>query len=361
MRRATSAARRAAAAFASTAFGARALAQDTNERHALGGGTDGLDPHVQYRSLPPASELGRSDAGHFACFDGSGRRCSMEEVLRSAQTCDVVVVGETHDDPVAHQLQLYMLMALQQTRRCVLSLEMFEADVQPVLDEYMAGHIREADMLLDARPWANYAVDYRPLVECAKEAGCPVACANAPRRYVGAVGRDKDGLAQAWSPAARACLPPLPLPSPSAAYMAHCLADPAVVSVEAQAQSGISARAEGGGCPYIGLSRRDGLLPAMRLWDASMAHSIRTSLGAHPGRLVLHVCGSFHAEKRVGIVEMLLRYRPETKVVVVVVYPEDEWTTFDAARHGGAADFVLLSDASLPRSHEFATPAAHGG
>lgn len=67
----------------------------------------------------------------------------------------------------------------------VLSLEMFEADVQTVLDEYVLRRaIREQDMLQDARPWRNYAMDYRPLVEYCREQGIRVVAANAPRRYV---------------------------------------------------------------------------------------------------------------------------------------------------------------------------------
>ena len=39
------------------------------------------------------------------------------------------------------------------------------------LDEYLRGKIRERDLLQDARPWANYHSDYRPLVEFAKQEG----------------------------------------------------------------------------------------------------------------------------------------------------------------------------------------------
>ena len=54
--------------------------------------------------------------------------------------------------------------------------------------------MRHADLMQDARPWANYETDYAPLVHFAKDVGMPVIAANAPRRYVGAVGRDPDAL-----------------------------------------------------------------------------------------------------------------------------------------------------------------------
>lgn len=267
----------------------------------------------------------------------------------------------------------------------MLSLEMFERDVQTVLDEYLRGLIREADMLQDARPWANYDKDYRPMVEFARAHGIPVAAANVPRRYVGAVGRAEGTLAsRAWPASAYALLPPLPLPNPSPPYMDHLLADPAVLRTDqlgiepsaptatgppaaaaAAASSSANAAAaraceeaavasKAARCPYIGLSKREGLLQPMLLWDAGMAHSIATSLAAHPGRLVVHVCGSFHCEWRLGITEMLeATYRPGAKALVVVICPEDDCDTFDAEQHGGRADFVVLTDARLPRTHDY--------
>ncbi len=92
----------------------------------------------------------------------------------------MVLLGETHDDSIAHQLQLQLMLgALKQVRRCAgnpvlgtpcsmytimhhvvealiwtrragrqltLSLEMFERDVQGVMDEYLAGSITERDL-----------------------------------------------------------------------------------------------------------------------------------------------------------------------------------------------------------------------
>ena len=280
-------------------------------------------------------------------------------------------------------------MALQERRPCVLSLEMFERDVQTVLDEYTRGLIREADMLQDARPWANYEKDYRPMVEFSKAHGVPVIAANVPRRYVGAVGRASGTLAHrdVWPASTYELLPPLPLPKPSPPYMEHLLADPAVLrtdqlGIEAPAAAAAAAAAATASapaasssaaanaaaaracedaavaqtaarCPYIGLSKREGLLQPMMLWDAGMAHSISASLAAHPEHLVVHVCGSFHCEWRLGIAEMMKTFRPDAKALVVVICPEDDCDTFDVERHGGRGDFVVLTDARLPRSHDY--------
>ena len=104
----------------------------------------------------------------FSVWRGSGERSSFSEMLAAAEVQDVVVLGETHHDAVAHKLQEIVFARLAARRDAALSLEMFEADVQHVLDEYMAGLTREEDMLRDGRPWANYREAYRSLVELAR-------------------------------------------------------------------------------------------------------------------------------------------------------------------------------------------------
>ena len=112
----------------------------------------------------------------------------------------------------------------------------------------------------------------------------------------------------------------------------------------------------GGGCPYIGLESRDGLLEPMLLWDAGMGYSIARALEADRERLVVHVCGSFHCEKRCGIVEMVEAFRPARSAprqLVVVMYPEKDCHVFRTEQHAGRGDFVVLTDATLQRSHDY--------
>ena len=91
-----------------------------------------------------------------------------------------------------------------------------------------------------------------------------------------------------------------------------------------------------------------------------MAHSIARALEAAPGRQIVHVCGSFHCERKLGIAEMVGHYRPGTKPLVVVICPEDDCHSFVADRHTGLGDYVLLTDASVNRSHDYMMPALRG-
>jgi uncharacterized iron-regulated protein len=103
---------------------------------------------------------------------------------------DVVVVGEQHDDPATHRAEAMLLDAIGRRRaRVMVSLEMFERDVQPLLDDYGVGRAAEADFLARSRPWPNCASDYRALVEHARTRRWPVVAANVPRPLASAVAR----------------------------------------------------------------------------------------------------------------------------------------------------------------------------
>src|SRR3954469_10752414 len=74
-------------------------------------------------------------------FDTRARGFSdFEAMLADLARADAVFVGEQHDDPNTHRLELAIVEGL--TRRgvpVVVAMEMFERDVQSSLDEYAAG------------------------------------------------------------------------------------------------------------------------------------------------------------------------------------------------------------------------------
>src|SRR5215212_917389 len=77
-----------------------------------------------------------------------------EVMLADLARADAVFLGEQHDDANTHRLELAVLEGL--TRRgvpVIVSLEMFERDVQAAVDRYASGAITEEQFLKDARPW----------------------------------------------------------------------------------------------------------------------------------------------------------------------------------------------------------------
>src|SRR4030043_783076 len=112
----------------------------------------------------------------------------MEDSFDILMDHTVIFIGEEHESRVSHNAELTILKGLaERDPNLVLALEMFERDVQDVLDAYLKGKISEKKFLKQSRPWPNYLEDYRPLIEFAKKKGMPVIAANIPRRAAAAV------------------------------------------------------------------------------------------------------------------------------------------------------------------------------
>ena len=290
-------------------------------------------------------------ATRYRAFDSKGRAVRLEEIIEALDNADVLFVGERHDDATGHAVEAELLRRADERysqgagkRRAVaLSLEMFERDVQTVVDEYLGGLISERHFLLSSRPWNNYATDYRPLVEYARAHRLPLIAANAPARYVSRVNAEGPASLSSLSKEARAWLPPLPFPEASAAYAAkfnlvmsggRAAATPAPTATAEQSSQQSSAN------PHGGMH----LLEAQTLRDASMAYAISEFLKRGRDPLVVQVNGTFHSEGRMGVPEQLSHYRKKARAVVVTIIPDEDRTGFDAASMSTLGDFIILTE-----------------
>jgi uncharacterized iron-regulated protein len=273
---------------------------------------------------------------NYRIYDREGNEASLEKIIEALKETDVVFLGENHDDAVAHYLQNEIFRRAFEKygkeRRLALSLEMFERDVQTVVNEYLENLIPENHFLLSSRPWGNYKTDYKPLVELAKANRLEVIAANAPRRYVNMVSRGGREFLNQLSPEARRWLAPLPYADASDAY--------------AKKFNALMGQTSDSVTPI----KHSPMLNAQALWDATMAFSIAEYLKRTKNPLVVHLNGAFHTENRLGTPEHLLKYAPKTKFLVVTMRYEENFTNFDKAKHAHLGDFVILTDAKVPRS-----------
>ncbi len=292
----------------------------------------------------------------FRVYDIAGRSSSFAAVLKQLSDTDVVLVGEEHDDVIGHRFEAELLAAAyrrlhaEDGREVILSLEMFERDVQYILAEYLEGAISETHFLNSSRPWDSYEDHYRPLVEFSKQHGLAVVAANAPRRYVNRVSREGPESLMALSATAKSFLPPLPYPGPSTEYRAQWDALMAEAMAEAAMQSDSSA-ADVGGDEADGdeasVSQHYAINPnviySQALWDASMGHAVTSALRAAPGALVVHMAGSFHVQRGTGIPERIADYAPATRILSIVMVSVHDITAWDDEEHEGLGDFVVLT------------------
>lgn len=312
------------------------------------------------QDVVPATADSAYVAGDYHVFTGSGGPASIDDVVAEMARNQVVFIGETHDDPTGHMLEATLLERAYRTygadsagRPVVLSLEFFERDVQPILDEYLADLITEKSFLDDTRPWPRYETDYRPLIEFAKQHHLPVIAANAPRRYVRRVGLHGRESLNDLSPEARRNLAPLPYGQPSDAYRDQWIQAMMEVMEQEGMKCGLPIPPPEEGEAPVQPAAPQGTHAAMGnqmhgqvLWDATMAYSISQALEAEPDALVLHMVGGFHVERGTGIPEHLAAYRPHTAAMIVVLRPVKDVDAFDPAPEGQWGDFVIQTDQS---------------
>jgi uncharacterized iron-regulated protein len=272
-----------------------------------------------------------------------------------------------------------ILRAVKKHRKKVaLSLEMFERDVQGVLDGYLEGIYMERHFLQASRPWPGYATDYRPMVEFAKKHGIPVLAANAPRRLVNLVSRRGAEALTSLPDSEKRWLPPLPYHIPQEGRyvekLSKVFSDAMAISQDQMpwglgkkrdwAALGnpskedylemIAAKVETSHGPPQGMPPHGMMMrgknkgnPAQSLWDAAMAHSIACFLDEHPEHAVVQVNGAFHSDEHLGTVEQLTgQYRPGTKVAVISILPDPNFPTYDRENLSRLGDVVIITDPS---------------
>lgn len=250
-------------------------------------------------------------------YDARRKRFTdFEAMLAALASADVVFVGEQHDDPNTHRLELAILEGLFRRRRSVvLALEMFERDVQPLLDRYLAGEITEDAFLADARPWPRYRTDYRPLVEFARVHAWPVVSANVPRKLANEVSKTGLGSLAALADGERAW----------AARTLECPFDRYFDRFAASMREHPMPAAKNQS-PEAARQTTERFYYAQCVKDETMAESIAETLRrAAPDRpLVVHINGAFHSDYRQGAVARTVRRLPDKAVKVVTIVPVDD-------------------------------------
>ena len=327
---------------------------------------------------PEGTRSAPVEGADFRVYQRDGGLASFADILAEVESFDVVLVGEQHDDLIGHGFQASLLGAafqrVQAERLVVLSMEMFEHDVQYIVDEYLDGLISEDHFMSSARPWPDYEARYRPMVEIARAHGLPVVAANAPRRYVNRVSREGPESLSDLPASATQFLPPLPYPGPSDVYRAQWDAVMAASMEEMRAQMDSMAAAEPASEPMSVAGEDEpaedeegereqhayGMSPnviySQALWDAAMGHRVTSALSEHPGSLVLHMAGSFHVARGTGIPERIEDYRPGTRVLSIVMEAVEDIDAWDDEEHDGLGDYVILTQKpanphSMPESN----------
>ncbi len=271
-----------------------------------------------------AASMAQDDPLAYKVFNAKGRPSSYEDLFKEAAKADIVFFGELHNNPICHWLQLELTRDLYTRRRDDLLLggEMFEVDNQVVINEYFLGFISENSFKTEARLWGNYATDYRPLLEFAKEQELRFVATNVPRRYASLVARKGLSALEELPSYSKIYLPPLPI------------------------QEDMDL-----GCYQKMLAMGDGnkLFPqAQMIKDATMAHNIFKNWEA--GNLMLHYNGAFHTDYREGIVWYLRKMNPDLRILVISTVEQTKVDKLDPDNQQ-KGDYILCIPAKMTKTH----------
>lgn len=241
-----------------------------------------------------AAESGR---GYTVLRVRDGREIAFSQMIGEIKKTTFVLVGEVHDIQAHHRMELDIIRALHESGVPVsIGLEMFRADSQKSLDEWVKGAL-PLDRFLPVYydNWRQGWPLYRDIFLYARDHDIPMVGLNIPDRIAEAVA--KRGFASLTRDE-KVQLPP----------GISCDVDPAYMDFIRKAYADHARHND---------KRFLNFCEAQMVWDQSMAWHLVEYVKKHPGRTVIVLAGVGHSWKR-GIPERISR---ESKYSLKVIMP----------------------------------------
>lgn len=277
------------------------------------------------------------------------------KLLRQATEADVVFFGELHNDPICHWLELQLTKDLQAAKKgnLVLGAEMFEADNQVALSDYVQGKTTAKELATKARLWPNFDTDYKPIADFAREQHISFVATNVPRRYARLVSRQGLSALDTVSAEAKQQMAPLPL-----TVDLTLPGYKAMMDMMSQPSPGGSNTSPGSATATTNLhgttsDMTANFARAQAIKDATMAYFIRQNL--KPGQTLLHFNGDYHSKNFEGIVWYLRQQQPNgnERPLKILTLSSIEVADIDKpnSENRNLADFVLAIPADMTKTY----------
>lgn len=259
---------------------------------------------------------------------------------------DVLFYGEEHDDSVTHYLEktIFEMLYKSYSTSITLSMEMFERDVQVVMNEYLKFGIREKNFNKDARVWSNYR-DYKPMVEFAKNNKLDVVCANAPSRYTNLVGRKGQKALMELPADSKKFFAPIPYDTATGKYYDKLMG----LSNHSPTAKADTAAKKPAAMPAMGGYN---LIMGQSLWDATMAFSISEYLKKNINKKVMQVNGRFHSDEGFAVVAQLKHFSPKIKSLIISSGSDESFPNIDWTKHKNQGDYIIITDPAVPKTYK---------
>jgi len=271
--------------------------------------------------------LAGQEKAAYRLFDSGGKEVRYDKMIRELENAEVVFFGEQHNDPISHWLELQVMESLyEKNMQLTLAMEMFEADDQLVLNEYLHGVIEERHLLAEAKMWDNYKTDYKPLVEFAKEKKLPVVASNIPRRYANLVYRKGIQALDSLSAEGKQWIAPLP------------------IEIELELPGYKSMITAMG--PHASAGTAANMARSQASKDATMAYFILKNKQG----LVYHINGAYHSQNGEGIIWYLKKMQPGLKIATIHVAEQTDIEKLDDVNKK-TADFIICVPKDMTKTY----------
>ena len=255
----------------------------------------------------------------YTIFDAEGKEIGYETLIKKISSYNVVLLGEIHNCAIVHWLEFEIARSLfdEHGKEFAMGAEMFEADNQLIVDEYMQSVITYDRFEDEARLWPNYSTDYYPFLYFAKENSIPFVATNVPRRYANVVKNRGLQYLDSLSAEAKAYLPPLPVTfkveEDNSMFDMMQLFSKSDSNAEYMAQ-------------------------AQAIKDATMAWNI----AKNQAKYFLHIQGNYHSDFKQGIVSYLTEYAPQKSVVTICNVRQDDISSLEDENKGRADYYIAV-------------------
>ena len=256
----------------------------------------------------------------------TGEAIGFPDLIDQLKTVDVVFIGEVHNNPEHHLIQVQLLQALMAsfTPPPAVAMEFFDTTRQPVLDRFMNGDLDETAFLKQVdwkKSWRFPYHLYRPILWTSRDKGTVLLGINAPNSVVKKVARS--GLLSLTAEERRQVARDMDLTN--TAHREY------LDSIFKQHQTDKNLK--------HGMQNFDHFYQAQCVWDETMAETIADHMKAHGGKMVVFT-GNGHIVNKFGIPDRVLR-RVDVKTATIVLYPLTERSTINKRM----ADYVWLTSA----------------
>ncbi len=269
----------------------------------------------------------KTDKLAYVLFNSKGTKTTYDQLLAEAKKADIILFGELHDNPMSHWLQRELTEDLfaDKKENLVLGAEMFEADDQVALDEYLAGRTTEKTMKEEVKLWNNYATDYKPLLDIAKTNHLKFIACNIPRRYANMVYSRGEKSLDSIDVEAKKWIAPFPVKYDG--------------NLKCYKEIFENAGGHGG----------ENLPKSQAYKDATMAYFILKNWSK--GKAFVHYNGAYHSNYHQAIEWYLKQQNPDLKILVISTNEQKDNSKLDEVVYG-SGDFIICTPATLTKTYK---------